>query len=54
MFRQIRNDLYRNRRGGRPLEVYAEDSGLSGADCIALLLAYEGPARASCEIDKGI
>ena len=39
---------------GRPPEVYVEGSGLSGADCIALVLAYDGPARASCEIDEGV
>ncbi|PZX03042.1 hypothetical protein [Celeribacter halophilus] len=33
---------------GTPPEVFVEDSGLTGEDCIALLLEHDGPGEASC------
>jgi len=38
--------------GGPPV-VEVAGHGLTGEECVALLLAYEGPATPSCEIDQG-
>ena len=40
-------------RSETPPAVYVEDYGLSGADCIARVIAYRGPGTPSCEIDQG-